>query len=141
MKNQKTSQPFSACHVHRRMDELHGVPQQARGCHGHGVHCAEIPDVPRSSYMIFDGQLTINRISTIINHQNMVNMVNELMVNNGTYQPSLTIKTLVNHQLTIIYQCMICAVRGGCRYGGFHSHGDTPIAGWFLLGKVPSTNG
>ena len=23
-------------------------------------------------------------------------------------------------------------------YGGFHGHGGTPIAGWFLLGKMPS---
>ena len=22
-------------------------------------------------------------------------------------------------------------------YGGFHGHGGTPIAGWFLLGKIP----
>ena len=26
-------------------------------------------------------------------------------------------------------------------YGGFHGHGGTPIAGWFLLGKLPSRNG
>ena len=26
-------------------------------------------------------------------------------------------------------------------HGGFHSHGGTPIAGWFLLGKIPSRNG
>ena len=26
------------------------------------------------------------------------------------------------------------------RTGGFHSHGGTPIAGWFLLGKIPSRN-
>ena len=26
-------------------------------------------------------------------------------------------------------------------YGGFHSHGGIPIAGWFLLGKIPSRNG
>ena len=25
----------------------------------------------------------------------------------------------------------------GLQYGGFHSHGGTPIAGWFLLGKIP----
>ena len=26
-------------------------------------------------------------------------------------------------------------------FGGFHSHGNIPIAGWFLLGKIPSKNG
>ena len=26
-------------------------------------------------------------------------------------------------------------------YGGFHSHGGIPIAGWFLLGKMPSRKG
>ena len=26
-------------------------------------------------------------------------------------------------------------------FGGFQSHGGTPIAGWFLLGKIPSRNG
>ena len=26
-------------------------------------------------------------------------------------------------------------------YGGFHCHGGTPIAGWFISGKVPSRNG
>ena len=25
-----------------------------------------------------------------------------------------------------------------CTFGDFHSHGGTPIAGWFLLGKIPS---
>ena len=25
-----------------------------------------------------------------------------------------------------------------CSNGGFHSHEGTPIAGWFLLGKIPS---
>ena len=25
--------------------------------------------------------------------------------------------------------------------GGFHGHGGTPIAGWFMLGKIPSRNG
>ena len=26
----------------------------------------------------------------------------------------------------------------GCTIGGFHGHGDTPIAGWFISGKIPS---
>ena len=27
--------------------------------------------------------------------------------------------------------------RHGWRYGGFHSHGGTPIAGWFVMEKIP----
>ena len=27
------------------------------------------------------------------------------------------------------------------RYGGFHSHGGTPIGGWFISWKIPSRNG
>ena len=30
---------------------------------------------------------------------------------------------------------------GISQFGGVHSHGGTPIAGWFLLGKIPSRNG
>ena len=26
-------------------------------------------------------------------------------------------------------------------YGGFHSHGGTPIAGWLISWKIPSING
>ena len=45
--------------------------------------------------------------------------------------------TILNHFLALLALVLVVLVPYPHLCGGFHSHGDPPIAGWFLSWKIP----